>query len=104
MPIQFCCRCRIGKRSQHWRGAITRLINYGSHYEINVDSRSGFTFFVGKCMSGSFISIPAFDAGSSLADYDDYCWNNERLASIMNPVDATTVAEALRTLKTQKLI
>jgi len=104
MPIKFQCKKMIGKQLQTWNGTVTRLINYGSHYEISIDSRSGFFFLVGHCVNGSFISIPAFNIGSDLADYSDYFWNNERLSSIMNPVDAATVAEALRCLKTQQFI
>ena len=104
IPIKFRCHETIGKQLEHWSGMVTRLINYGSHYEISIDSRSGFFFLVGHYINGSFISIPAFNIGSDLADYGDYFWNNERLSSIMNPVDAATVAEALRCLKAQKYI
>ena len=70
-----------------------------------MSARSGFVFFIGKYTNGgSFISIPAFNAGSYLVDYDDYFWNNERLSAIMNPVDAATVAEALRALKSHNYI
>jgi hypothetical protein len=104
MPIEFHCREKIGRRYECWSGIIHRFINYGSHYEIYVSSRSGFVFLVGKYVNGSFISIPAFNVGASLADYGDYFWNNEQLSSIMNRVDAATVAEALRTLKNQHYI
>lgn len=104
MPIKFHCKETIGKRLQNWNGTVICLINYGSHYEISIDSRSGFFFLVGHCVNGNFISIPAFNIGSDLADYSDYFWNNERLSAIMNPVDAATVAEALRCLKTQQFI
>lgn len=98
-PIEFHCHEKIGRRYEDWNGTVTRIIDHGSHYEIYVDSRSGFVFIVGKCSCGGFISIPHFNIGTSLADYEDYFWNNERLASMMNRVDAATVAEALRTLK-----
>jgi len=104
IPIKFHCKEMIGKQLQTWNGKVTRLVNYGSHYEISIDSRSGFFFLVGHCVNGNFISIPAFNIGSDLADYSDYFWNNERLSDIMNPVDAATVAEALRCLKTQQFI
>jgi len=103
-PVRFECYEKIGRRFEHWSGAVTHLINHGSHYEIYISSRSGFVFIVGKYISGGFISIPAFNVGSDLADYGDYFWNKERLASIMNKVDAVTVAEALRTLKNNNFI
>ena len=103
-PIRFHCQGKIKNRFQRWSGTITHLINHGSHYEIYISSRSGFVFLVGKYINGGFISIPAFNVGSDLAEYDDYFWNNERLASIMNQVDAATIAEALRSLKFNNLI
>lgn len=103
-PVEFHCQEKIGRRFQRWSGIITRLVNHGSHYEIYINSRSGFIFIVGEYINGGFISIPSFNVGSDLADYDDYFWNKERLASIMNKVDAITVAEALRTLKNNNFI
>lgn len=97
-PIRFECCDKSGKKFEHWSGIITRMINHGSHYEIYIESRSGFIFIVGKYVNGGFISIPAFNVGSDLAGYGDYFWNKERLVSLMNRVDAITVAEALRTL------
>jgi len=104
MPIAFRCRERIHDTYEEWDGYIRRISNYGSHYEIRIDSRSGFVFIVGQYAAGAFISIPAFEVGCDLASYGDYFWNNEALARRMNPVDAATVAEALRTLSTSNLI
>lgn len=103
-PIEFHCYEKIGRRYEHWDGTVTRIVNHGSHYEIYVSSRSGFTFIVGQYVNGGFITIPSFNIGSDLSSYDDYFWNNEQLASIMNRVDAATVAEALRTLKNYNYI
>lgn len=103
-PVEFHCHEKIGKRFQRWSGTVTRLINHGSYYEVYISSRSGFFFLVGKYINGHFISIPAYNVGSDLSDFGDYFWNNERLASIMNKVDAATVAEALRALKTHNFI
>lgn len=104
IPIEFHCHEKIGRRFEKWTGMVTHFINHGSHYEISVSSRSGFVFLVGQYVNGGFISIPDFKVGTDLADYGDYFWNNERLSSIMNRVDASTVAEALRTLKSQHFI
>lgn len=103
-PIEFRCQRKIGRRTESWTGVVTRLINYGSHYEVFISSRSGFFFLIGHCVNGNFISIPAFDVGSDLADFSDYFWNNERLSSIMNKVDATTVAQAIKALKENNFI
>jgi hypothetical protein len=103
-PINFYCREKIGRTYEEWDGFVKRLHNHGSHYEIHIESRSGFIFIVGKYINGAFISIPAFRVGCDLASYSDYFWNNEHLARLMNPVDAATVAEALRTLSRNKCI
>lgn len=58
----------------------------------------------GKYLNGGFISIPAFGIGCDPAGYSDYFWNNEHLSRLMNPVDAATVAETLRTLSKNKCI
>jgi len=97
-PIPFRCREKIGRKYEEWDGYIKSLRNYGGHYEIQIESRSGFFFLVGKYANGNFISIPAFGVGCDLSNYSDYFWNNENLARYLNPVDAATVAEALRTL------
>ena len=103
-PVRFECYEKIGRHLEHWSGVVTHLINHGSHYEIYISSRSEFVLIVGEYVSGSFISIPALNAGSGLADYENYFWNKECLASIMNKVDAATIAEALRTLKLNNFI
>lgn len=103
-PVTFHCREKIGRKYEEWDGYVKCIHNYGSHYEIHIQSRSGFIFMVGKYMNGAFISIPTFKVGCDLADYNDYFWNNEHLARLMNPVDAATVAEALRALSRNNYI
>lgn len=96
--VDFHCREKIGRKFEEWDGCVESIHNYGSHYEIHVESRSGFIFMVGNYAHGSFISIPAFGVGCDLSSYGDYFWNNAKLARLMNPVDAATIAEALRTM------
>ena len=104
VPVEFQCNAKIGKRLERWDGSVTNMVNHGSHYEIYINSRSGFVIIVGRCVSGGFISIPEFKVGSDLSDFGDYFWNNECLSKLMNPVDAATVAETLRSLKTHNYI
>ena len=103
-PVIFHCRQKIGRKYEEWDGYVKRIHNYGSHYEIQIESCSGFIFIVGKYVNGAFISIPALRVGCDLSSYSDYFWNNEHLARLMNPVDAATVAEALRTLNKNRYI
>lgn len=102
--IPFRCREKIGTKTEEWDGYVKSIYNHGSHYEIHIQSRSGFIAIVGSYLCGGFISIPAFGVGCDLADYSDYYWNNDHLAAIMNPVDAATVAEAFRTLIQYEMI
>lgn len=103
-PLLFHCNVKVGKNYEKWDGYINRVHNHGSHYEIQVESRSGFTFIIGKYIAGAFISIPAFNIGCDLSSYRDYFWNNEKLSRLINPIDAATVAEALRALSDKQLI
>lgn len=103
-PLSFHCKAIIDDVKEEWVGFIKRVYNHGSHYEIRLESRSGFSFIVGKAINGAFISIPAFGVGCDLSNYSDYFWNNEQLSRLMNPIDATTVAEALRYLSRNKYI
>jgi len=104
LPMTFHCHERIGRKQEEWSGSVKRITNHGSHYEIQIESRSGFLILIGTYNYGSFISIPAFGVGCDLAGYDDYFWNNEQLSSRMNRVDAATVAEALRSMKQKNYI
>ena len=97
-PVTFHCREKIGRKYEEWDGYVKHILNHGSHYEIQIESRSSFIFIVGKYIYGTFISIPAIRIGCDLSSYNDYFWNNEHLARLMNHVDAATVSEALRTL------
>jgi len=103
-PITFHCREKIGRKYEEWDGYVKRIYNHGSHYEIQIESRSGFVFIVGNYLNGAFISIPVFGVGCDLAGYSDYFWNNEQLARFMSPIDAATIAETLRTLSKNRYI
>ncbi len=102
--LNFHCREKIGTHYEQWDGHIKQIQNYGSHYEIQIESRSAFLSIVGKYINGAFISIPAFGVGCDISYYSDYYWNKEHLSRFMNPVDAATVAEALRVLNKHKYI
>ena len=96
MPIKFECIMKKGKRTENWSGMITSLTKFGSHYELKIESRSGFIVIIGKTNYGNFACIPDCDVGCHLSALKDLFWNSERLISIMNKVDAITVAHALK--------
>lgn len=96
MPIKFECTMKIGKRIEHWPGMVTNLTKFGSHYELKIESRSGFIVVIGKTNQGNFACIPDYDVGCHLSTLKDLFWNSERLRAVMNKVDAITVAQAIQ--------
>lgn len=98
MPIKFECMLNEGKRTENWSGMITDLTKFGSHYELKIESRSGFIIIIGKTNYGNFACIPDYDVGCHLCNLEDLFWNSERLSSIMNKIDGITVAYALKTV------
>ena len=103
-PVRFHCQAKVGRKQEHWEGTVTKLKNHGSHYEIQISSRSGFTFVVGKYHGGNFISVPTFSVGCDLVQYGDYFWNCERLSKLMSKVDAATIAASLEALAEKNYI
>ena len=96
MLIKFECTMKTGKKTEKWPGEITNLTKFGSHYELNIESRSGFIVVIGKTNYGNFACIPDYDVGCHLSNLNDLFWNSERLRAIMNKIDAITVAHALQ--------
>jgi len=96
MPIKFECAMKKGKRTENWFGIITNLTQFGNHYELKIESRSGFIVIIGKTNYGNFACIPDYDVGCHLSNLKDLFWNSEHLCAIMNKVDGITVAYALQ--------
>ena len=96
MPIKFECTMKTGKKIESWSGMITKLTKFGSHYELKIESRSGFIVVIGKTNYGNFACIPDYDVGCHLSALKDLFWNSERLRKIMNKVDGITLAYALQ--------
>lgn len=91
----FLCEREIGNLKEKWSGIISRLKNFGSHFEIQIESRSSLTVLFGETSRGYFASIPDFNAGCHLVDPQDVFWNTESLAGVLGKVDGITVATAL---------
>lgn len=96
--MRFECVKRSGKRMEKWPGRITYLRNYGSHFELNIVSRSSLMVLFGKTSRGFFASIPDFGSGCHLVNPDDIFWNTESLSRVLGKVDGITVATALYTV------
>lgn len=52
----------------------------------------------GPQANGNFLCLPAYGVGSELAAFTDVFWNYERLSALISPVDAATLATALKYL------
>lgn len=90
--MTFNCVKKTGKRSESWNGRISSIKEYGSHYEIKIESRSGIVVLFGKTSQGGFACMPDFDAGCHLVDLKDKFWNTERLTKALGQIDGITVA------------
>ena len=90
----FFCKTKDLK----WSGNITSFIDYGSHYEMRIESLSSITVLFGKTSMGNFVCIPDFEVGCHLATLNDDSYNKEKISGIINQVDAITIARALKTV------
>jgi len=98
--MEFVCVDR--KRSESWPGFIRYLKNHGSHWELQIQSRSSLHVMLGKCINGMFASIPDYNAGCYLSTPNDLFYNTERLSRAMkNKVDGLTVATAIKAIREQ---
>jgi len=92
-----CERCTYGKntRKECWEGEISSYQDYGSHYELIINSRSSLVVLLGKTSCGNFACIPDFGAGCHLSDLDDVFYNTEKLCRVLGKIDGITVANAI---------
>lgn len=97
----FKCEATIGNEKETWNGTIEKLINYGSHYEIFIVSRSSILVIIGKTSRGGFACIPDFGIGCHLVKLKDYFWNTEQLVLKLGKVDGITVSTALYNLSSK---
>lgn len=98
MEMFFECFNKIKNGNEKWIGEITRFKNYGSHYEIVIESRSRIHVLYGKTEQGAFACMPDFGAGCHLVNPNDIFWNTEKLTRVLGKVDGITVATALKVL------
>jgi hypothetical protein len=91
--------CKSSNRK--WSGNITNLIEYGSHYEMRIESLSGITVLFGETSMGTFACMPDFGAGCHLAELSNEFYSREKLSGIINQIDGITIAKALKTVSAQ---
>lgn len=96
--MKFICERSIKNnniRKERWDGEISSYKDYGSHYELIINSRSRIMVLLGKTSCGNFACMPDFGAGCHLSDLDDIFYNREKLCRVLGKVDGITVANAL---------
>ena len=91
----FECVNRTKRGKEVWTGTIASFINYGSHSEIRIVSRSSILVLLGKTSLGKFACMPDFGAGCHLASLKDKFYSTEKLTQVMGKIDGITVASAL---------
>jgi len=99
--MTFNCIKKSGKKFESWNGKITNIIKYDSHYEIQIESRSGIQVLFGRTSRGGFACMPDFGAGCHLVDLKNKFWNAEKLTNVLGQIDGITVASALYALSDQ---
>lgn len=99
MFVKFECKRKIGKETEHWTGIIPRIVPYGNHYEIRIESRSSIVLIFGKGIRYGFACMPEHGVGCYIAGLRDKYWNMESLVNVVGEVDGITVAEALYALR-----
>lgn len=95
--------CQIGDKehlsSDSWEARISYLKNYGSHYEMRIQSCYGSILVLfGKTVFGYFACIPDFEAGCYISHLTDIFWNTEQLTRLIDEVTGITIAEALNSV------
>lgn len=95
LMLSFMCRMETESGVECWDAVIPRVRNYGSHYEIRIESRSGIMVIFGKTSHGGFACLPDYAVGCHLSDLRDTFWNTEQLIPLLGEVDGITVAQAL---------
>jgi hypothetical protein len=93
--VFFECVNQTKNKKETWTGQITSMINYGSHFEIKIESRSSILVLLGKTTLGNFACMPDFGAGCHLAKLKDTFYSTEKLVRVIGKIDGITVANAL---------
>lgn len=96
--MDFQCKIIRGKSSEKWSGRVKKIRDFGSHYEMWIESRSSIFVMFGITSRGYFACMPDFNAGCHLTDFQDIFWNTERLTKVIGKIDGITVATALKML------
>ncbi len=94
--MKYTCILKDGSRKERWTGELTLLRRTSGQYEAEISGRGTyFHILAGRHKYGNYLCIPNHDVGCELSGFSDIFWNEERLRSLMQEVDAVTVAAGL---------
>lgn len=104
--IPFTCQHKWPNgEHETWDGKITNVIEFGSHVQFRISSRSGFNVITGNYTAGTFLMIETYAAGLGLAYPNDLFYNKEKVlyyseqnGGQINTVDGITAVYALEAL------
>jgi len=82
-------------RKDRWPGKISLFKNYGSHFELRIQSLSSITVLFGRSSLGYFACMPDFRTSCHLIHPENETYNIEKLISVLNTIDGITVGRAL---------
>lgn len=97
MKIHFKCIYKYDDgKVKTWSANIVKLIKYGSHFEMRIESLSSITVLFGRTSLGSFACMPDFHGGCHLVDLNNEMYSTDHLSATLNLIDAITVAKAFK--------
>lgn len=96
--MTFSCEYGECGLSESWDGYITKVLKFGSHYEMRIVSRSSITVIFGRSYCGYFICIPDDGASCQVAYLNQTKYITKKLIPTIGEIDASTVAYALKTV------
>ena len=97
--IKFSCKYHFEweREARIWKCAISRLIYFGSHLEIVVQTDEPVAVIVGRTTSGFFVYFRTHESGIDLPSLFDVYENAGRISLVcFNEEKAATIAFAIR--------
>lgn len=98
MNDKICINCKtiIDEQKYVWKAEIKTLINHHYYYEVIIEARgSSLHLLVGTGEFFNWVAIPYLDISTTLSHFNDIFWNEEKLCTILNPVDSATIAYSI---------
>jgi hypothetical protein len=91
--MAYSCILKSGSHRDTWTGKIILLGAGDGWYEAEFNRRETyFHILAGRHKYGNYLCIPNHDVRREPSDFSDIFWNGKRIGSLMQKVDAVTVA------------